>query len=101
MSEEQDNSIKFTEDEMKSLVNLQSRYQQSLLKLGQHKIKNLMFIEEVQENEKILREEENKLKEEYIQVQKDEDELLKSLTEKYGEGTLDAKTGTFTPTKSE
>ena len=100
MSEENQETIKFTEEEMKSLVELQNRYQQSLLKLGQHKLKGFMFVEEVQEQEKILQEEEKQLKEEYLSVQKDEDALLKALTEKYGEGSLDAKTGTFTPTKS-
>jgi hypothetical protein len=40
---------------------------------------------------------ESKLQDEYLKIQQDESLLLKNLSDKYGEGSLNIKTGTFTP----
>ena len=60
--------IKFTEDELKSLKELQTTYQQKQLQFGQLKVQKLLRT------------------------------LVKSLNEKYGPGNLDPTTGVFTPT---
>ena len=44
-----------------------------------------------------LEEEENNLKKELSFIEKEEAKIAKSFTEKYGKGTLDIETGTFTP----
>tara|TARA_B100001778_G_scaffold122855_1_gene100979 strand:+ start:309 stop:602 length:294 start_codon:yes stop_codon:yes gene_type:complete len=44
-----------------------------------------------------LEEQENSLKKELNQVEKKEASLAKNLTNKYGKGSIDLKTGTFTP----
>ena len=44
-----------------------------------------------------LEEQENSLKEQLNQAEKKEVSLAKNLTSKYGKGSIDLKTGTFTP----
>lgn len=44
-----------------------------------------------------LEEQENSLKEQLSQAEKKEASLAKNLTSKYGKGSIDLKTGTFTP----
>ena len=44
-----------------------------------------------------LEEEENNLKKELSFIEKEEAKIAKSFTEKYGKGSLDIKTGEFTP----
>ena len=44
-----------------------------------------------------LEEHENSLKEQLNQAEKKEVSLAKNLTSKYGKGSIDLKTGTFTP----
>jgi hypothetical protein len=88
--------VKFTDEEMKLFAELQSKYQQNVVKFGQLQIKKYMIDDEVVK----IREDEQKLKEEYSEIQKLEDDLLKQITEKYGEGSLNPKTGIFTPVNS-
>ena len=44
-----------------------------------------------------LEEEENNLKKELFSIEKEEAKIAKSFTDKYGKGSLDIKTGEFTP----
>ena len=46
-----------------------------------------------------LNEQENVLKNEIKSIEKEEQELAKTLSDKYGKGSLDIETGTFTPTE--
>ena len=48
-----------------------------------------------QQMDSLMREEE-KLSDEFAEIQDKEKEFLKTLTTKYGEGTLDPETGVFT-----
>ena len=63
--------IKFTEDEMTSLKQLQEDYTTK----------------------------QEQLEKEYVEVQQREQGLVKTLNDKYGQGQLDPNTGVFTPTK--
>ena len=82
MSEE----IKFTEEELKSLGDLQQAYQRITNSYGQ--------IALAKHN---LEEQEAAVKSEFENTRKQEQNLLNSITEKYGPGQLNPQTGVFTP----
>ena len=85
--------IKFTEDELKSVSDLQVKYNTVTNKFGQLAIAKLN-IEKQQES---IEEEEFKVHEELESVRTEEQEVLSTITEKYGPGQLDPQTGIFTP----
>ena len=85
--------IKFTEDELKSLGDLQGKYNVVTNKFGQLAIAKLNF-EKQQES---IEEEEFKNTEELESVRAEEQTLLNDITEKYGPGQLDPQSGIFTP----
>ena len=85
--------IKFTEDELKSIFDLQVKYNTVTNKFGQLAIAKLN-LEKQQES---VEEEEFKVHEELEAVRTEEQEVLTGITEKYGPGTLDPQTGVFTP----
>ena len=85
--------IKFTEDELKSVSDLQVKYNTVTNKFGQLAIAKLN-LEKQQES---VEEEEFKVHEELESVRAEEQEVLTGITEKYGPGSLDPQTGVFTP----
>ena len=91
--EEKDKETKFTEDELKSLSDLQQRYNNGQAAFGQLKVRRLLLEQEL----KALDEAELGLETEYAQTQQDEQKLVAELNEKYGAGNLDPSTGVFTP----
>ena len=80
--------VKFTEEEIKSLRTLQNQVQQITIRFGQLHMSKLR-----------LEETESVLKQKLSELQKEEIALAKSLSDKYGEGSLDIETETFTPAK--
>ena len=84
------NAIKFTEDELKSIQDLQVTYNQVTMAMGQLTISK---------HNLTLREEALKLSLE--ETRNSEQELAKGLNKKYGQGTLDIESGEFTPTPAE
>jgi len=87
--------IKFTEEELKKIADLQVKLQRNLLSFGQLRIQQYSADEQVEK----LKEEEAKLKSEYLQIQQEEESLLSEFASKYGDGQLDPKTGKFIPAK--
>jgi len=85
---------KFTEDELKSLQDLQNSYQQKQLQFGQLRVQKLLLSQQVE----ALQTQETQLEVEYGEVQETERKLVQDLNEKYGAGTLDPATGVFTKT---
>jgi len=79
-------AIKFTEEELKSLQELQGTYQQITLAFGQ------VFL-----SRHGLDKREEALKDTLAETSTKENELAKELTEKYGKGSLNVDTGEFTP----
>ena len=91
MSEE----VKFTEEELKTLEEIQKKYAGIQLNLGQ-----LGFTKIRLENEiKTVTDNESKLKSEFYNAQKEEQTFMEEVTKKYGEGVLDPKTGIFSVNK--
>ena len=79
-------AIKFTEEELKSLQDLQGTYQQITLAMGQISLSKIQLENREQSVLNTLNE-----------VREKENELAKELTEKYGKGSLNIETGEFTP----
>jgi len=86
--------IKFTEDELKSLGDLQGKYNTVTNKFGQLAIAKLNF----EKQKESIEDEEFKITEELETIRNEEQELLSEITEKYGPGTLNPETGVFMPT---
>ena len=82
--------VKFNEEELKQVQNIQNSYLGIQNSFGQVKMAKIR-----------LNKQELGLEESLKKVQEDEQKFLDSITEKYGQGTLNPETGVFTPTKSE
>lgn len=87
---------KFTEEEIKSLSELSQKYQTTQSAFGQIRVQRILL----NQQEKNLEEAEIKLEADYISLQEEEKKLVKNLSKKYGQGSLDPKTGVFTPTEN-
>ncbi len=83
-------AIKFTEDELKSLQELQGTYNSITMSMGQLTLSRLS-----------LDKQEEQLKTALEDTRTKENELAKTLTDKYGKGSLDISTGEFTPSLEE
>ena len=79
---------KFTEEEIKSLRSFQSRMEQVITQLGRVHLSKIR-----------LNEQENILKDEIKKIEREEQELAQTLSDKYGKGSLDIETGTSTPSE--
>ena len=89
-----DQETKFSEEELKSLQDLQTSYQQKQLQFGQLEVQRLLVSQQLEQ----LDNSKAKLEVEYGEVQETERKLVEELNEKYGPGSLDPATGVFTPT---
>jgi hypothetical protein len=86
--------IKFTEEELKSLAELQTKSATITNRFGQLAIAKI----NLEKQNEAVEEEEFKLHEELESLKEDEQKELDVITKKYGPGQLDPKTGVFTPT---
>ena len=89
-----DQETKFSEEELKSLQDLQNSYQGKQLQFGQLEVQRLLVTQQLD----ALDSAKAQLEVEYGEVQETERTLVQSLNEKYGPGNLDPATGVFTPT---
>tara|TARA_R100000008_G_scaffold50013_1_gene29854 strand:- start:9 stop:308 length:300 start_codon:yes stop_codon:yes gene_type:complete len=85
--------VKFTEDELKSISDLQVKYNQVTNKFGQLAIAKL----NLEKQTEALEEEEFKVHQELESVRAEEQETLQKITDKYGPGSLNPETGVYTP----
>ena len=79
---------KFTPEEMESLRSIQTRMDQIILQLGRVHLSRIR-----------VNEQEELVKNEISKIEKEEKSLAKTLSDKYGRGSVDIETGTFTPTE--
>ena len=86
--------VKFTEKELQSLADLQTKYSQVTNRFGQLTIAKI----NLEKQSEALEEEEYKVNDELESTRKEEQKLLQKITDKYGPGSLDPQTGVFTPT---
>ena len=88
--------IKFTEEEMDKIKEVQQEYQQKTAVFGQlsYQIFQLERQLETAAGAEVA------LKKEIIDLEQQERALVKELNDKYGAGTLDPQTGEFKPAQS-
>ena len=84
---------KFSEEELKSLQDLQTSYQQKQLQFGQLEVQRLLVAQQLDQ----LDNAKAKLEVDYGEVQETERKLVADLNQKYGPGNLDPASGVFTP----
>jgi hypothetical protein len=82
--------VKFTEEELSQIQNIQRSYTTIQTQFGQLKLAQIRLDEQEVELEDSLK-----------QIQSEEKKFLDGITDKYGQGTLNPETGVFTPTTSE
>ena len=86
--------IKFTEDELKSLQDLQETYGKVQADFGALKVRRLVLEQQLEG----LDEADEAVHKAYKDNQETERKLVEELNGKYGPGSLDPQTGVFTPT---
>jgi|TARA_R110000803_G_scaffold154575_2_gene219331 hypothetical protein len=80
--------VRFSEDELSQLTKLRTETDQITFQFGQIQISKI----KLEENETLL-------KKQLADLEKREITLAKSLSDKYGKGSINLDTGTFTPTE--
>ena len=86
-------TIKFSESEMAEIKVLQTKFQEMIVKFGEH------YFEKIELDRLVAQfvEKEKSLKDALTALQNQEKELLDKIVKKYGEGHLSLTDGTFTP----
>ena len=87
--------VKFTKDELNSIEELRNNYNSVTNALGMLEVSRMQTEKRLEtiEGDKI------RLETQYEQRTMAEKELINSLTEKYGQGSIDINSGVFTPVK--
>lgn len=83
----------FTEEEVAEIKGLQQQVLTTISKVGEVELN----IQDLEDSYKALQNEKNSLISEYNNLRIKETEIGKRLREKYGDGTYDISTNTFTP----
>jgi chromosome segregation ATPase len=78
--------MKFTEQELKQLKSIQSKYNDYTLQLGQLELELIELKQRKQQIEELV-----------LKLRTEEINLATELTKKYGKGTIDINTGEFVP----
>ena len=86
-------SVKFTKEELESLQTIQNLYQTKTIEFGQLKVQKILLTQQLDSLETQL----TQMEVDYTNIQQQERDLVQQLNEKYGPGSLDPSTGTFTP----
>ena len=92
-----DEPVKFTDEELQSLQELQNTYASISTQFGQLKVSRINLERQVYN----LDEMEDNLEKAWEENRQTESDLVKSLNEKYGAGTLNPTTGEFIPRPTE
>ena len=87
--------IKFTDEELKEVTELRDASQAKVVEFGQLKLERLLTNNRLTQLDQLEEEAEKG----YIDLQKQEAELVAKLKEKYGAGTVDVESGEFVPAK--
>ena len=89
-------AVKFSEEELQSLQELQNTYAGISTQFGQLKVSKINLLRQLDS----LEQSEEALEKAWSDNRQKENELVQSLTEKYGPGSLNPETGVFTPTEN-
>ena len=89
--------VKFTQEEMNQLTELQQTYTAVQNAFGQLSVSRIRLDQEVTAAD----EAEDRLRSDFAATQQKEREFVESISKKYGDGNLDLNTGVFTPRVTE
>ncbi len=81
--------VKFTDEELTQVQNIQKSYANVQNQFGQLKLAQIRLDEQEVDLEEALK-----------TIQSEEKKFLDGITNKYGQGTLNPETGVFTPTEN-
>jgi len=84
---------KLTQEELQSIKDLQSQYNQTLFEIGLAEAQRLALLEQIEKRES----DKKALLGDLTTIEQKESELFKSLQEKYGAGNVNPETGEITP----
>tara|TARA_B100002019_G_scaffold264469_1_gene253289 strand:+ start:703 stop:984 length:282 start_codon:yes stop_codon:yes gene_type:complete len=84
---------KFSEEELKQINEVADTYSSLQTELGNLSVQKILVDDRIQ----AIQDREAEIRKEWKKNQVTEQDLVKTLSEKYGEGTLDPKTGSFIP----
>lgn len=84
---------KFTEEELQNIAKLQAGYQQNIYALGQLDLEKIDLEQQLEQ----AKNNRNQVLENWKKLQEEEQNLLNTLSQKYGDGVLNLKDGTFKP----
>jgi len=93
LADKLENSKKFTEEEMDTVKKIQQEYVDVQHKLGQLSVAEIRLTQQLD----ALNVSRDELNQKFIKTQSDEKNFIKIITEKYGDGILDPKTGEYNP----
>ena len=82
-----------TQEELQSINDLQSKYNQTLFEIGVAEAQRLALYDQVEK----LESNKKALLGDLASIEQKENELVKSLQEKYGTGSINPETGDITP----
>ena len=92
---ETSDELKFTDEELQELQDLQNGYQEKQALLGSLAVQRILL----DQQSDALEARQTEVETEYEGVQQQERDLVQKLNEKYGPGQLDPQTGVFTPSQ--
>ena len=87
--------IKLKNEELESLKKIQAKYQDKIFQFGQFYLERVALDERIKQ----LADAEAKVREEYVAIQKEEQDWVSKIAETYGDGNLSLSDGTFVPVK--
>ena len=93
LAEKLENKSKFSEEEMGKVKEIQQNYVDIQHKLGQLSVAEIRLTQQLD----ALNISRDELNQKFLQTQKEEKDFIKIITEKYGDGILDPKTGEYNP----
>jgi len=82
-----------TTEELQSIKDLQSKYNQTIFEIGVAEAQRIALQEQVEK----LGENKKQLVNDLATIEQKESELINSLQEKYGQGSINPETGEITP----
>ena len=92
-----DTEVKFTEDEMAKLTELQQTYAGVQQALGGVSVQRMRVEQQLSEVDNA----ESQLKSQFAETQTKEREFVQDINKKYGDGNLNLESGVFTPRPAE
>ena len=97
LAEKYEKATQFSKKELDKIKTIQNSYIGAQQAFGQLKVNKIRLEQQMEALDKAGED----LRTKFTEIQTSEQDLIKELSEKYGDGTLNIDSGTFTPNKSE